>query len=209
MLILLICVAADGDDTDSWTWGVSDDDGLPRGVVLVVLRVLIVWCMVLSRCAGCLLFSPSSSSTGLGWSTESRGAILYHSTAWRCILLHTLRALRGQHRLGGGHLIGGHIPETGIKVLENKCLHPFSQKPKHASLLLTCCSSVVACSFWRMSYCLTAASSHEPCPHSRAAGMAGTHDWQARLAVAWWDCNGYHGDGNSWKKENNLIYKLL
>lgn len=101
MLILLVCVTADGDDADSWTRGVGDDDGLPRWVVLVVLRVLVVWSVVLSRCAGGLLFSPpSSSSTGLSRDAGSRVAVLYHSAAWRCVLLHTLRALRGQHRLG-------------------------------------------------------------------------------------------------------------
>lgn len=34
VLILLVRVAADGDDADSRTWGVGDDDGLPRWVVL-------------------------------------------------------------------------------------------------------------------------------------------------------------------------------
>lgn len=148
MLILLICVAADGDDANSWTWGVRDDDGLPRRVVLVVLRVLVVWYMVLSRCAGGLFFSPpttTSSSTGLGWGAGSRGSVLYHSAAWRCVLLNTLRALRGQHRLGGGHLIGRHVPETRrhIKVSKNKLFRRISQKPQTyeslTDLLLICC----------------------------------------------------------------------
>lgn len=112
MLIFLICVAADGDDADCWTRGVRDDDGLPRGVVLIVLRVLVVWSVVLSRCAGSLLLSPptSSSYTSLGQGAWNRGSVLYHSAAWWCVLLDTLRTLRRQHRLGGGHLVGRHVP---------------------------------------------------------------------------------------------------
>lgn len=96
VLVLLIRVAADGDDADCRAWGVWDDDGLPWGVVLVVLCIVVVSC----GAGGMLLFSPPCSfSTGLGWAARSRGAVLQHSTSWRSVLLHPLGALRGHYGL--------------------------------------------------------------------------------------------------------------
>lgn len=105
MVVLLVCVTADGDDADGGAGRVGDDDGLSGDVVLV---------LVVAGGAGSLLrlISPpaASAATALRGREDGGGDVLEHGATWGRVLLHPFGALRGQHGLRGRHLVGRHVP---------------------------------------------------------------------------------------------------
>lgn len=89
VVLLLICVAADGDDADGRAGRVGDDDGLPGGMVLVlVLRVT-------GGAAGLLGFAgpPTDAAAALQGLAVGSRAILERCATWGRVLLHPLGAL--------------------------------------------------------------------------------------------------------------------
>lgn len=105
LFFLLICVTADGDDTDCGARGVRDDNRLP---------------LPLSGGAGGRVTPPTGDWGAAGW------AAVHHGTPWGSVLLDTLGSLRGAGRLGRGHFTGGDI---SVKTKQHTLhLHPTFRK---------------------------------------------------------------------------------
>lgn len=91
LFLLLVRVAADGDDADRGAGGVGNDDGLPLPV---------------PGGAGGPVAPAAGDGGAAGW------AAVHQGTAGRGVLLDALGPLRGADGLRGGHLTGGDIPAT-------------------------------------------------------------------------------------------------
>ena len=91
LLLLLICVAADGDDADRGAGGVRNDDRLP---------------LPLPGGAGGPVAPAARDGGAAGRAAVHQGA------ARRRVLLDTLGPLRGADGLRGGHLTGGDVSGT-------------------------------------------------------------------------------------------------
>lgn len=91
LFLLLVRVAADGDDADRGAGGVRNDNRLP---------------LPLPGGAGGPIAPPTRDRRAAGWAAVHQGA------ARRRVLLDSLGPLRGADGLRGGHLTGGHVSVT-------------------------------------------------------------------------------------------------
>lgn len=91
LFLLLICVAADGDDADRGAGGVGNDNRLSLPL-------------------------PGGAGGPVTPATRDRGAAgrtaVHQGAAGWCVLLDALGPLRGADGLRGGHLAGGDISVT-------------------------------------------------------------------------------------------------
>lgn len=104
MVVLLVRVAADGNDADRGAGRVGDDDGLSGDVVLVLMvagGAGSLLCFAATTSAAATAAPPPAAPARLRGRTVGGRAVLQHSASWGRVLLHPLGALRGQHRLGG------------------------------------------------------------------------------------------------------------
>lgn len=91
LFLLLVRVAADGDDADRGAGGVGNDDRLP---------------LPLPGGAGGPVAPPTRDGGAAG------RAVVHQGAAGRRVLLDALGPLRGADGLGGGHLTGGDVSAT-------------------------------------------------------------------------------------------------
>lgn len=110
VVVLLVRVAADGNDADGGAGRVGDDDGLSGDVVLVLMvagGAGSLLCFAAAAAAATATATataatpPPAAPARLRGRTVGGRAVLQHSASWGRVLLHPLGALRGQHRLGG------------------------------------------------------------------------------------------------------------